>query len=33
MKPRVYAGVDLGGKLHQVQVTDAAGAPSPRCSR
>jgi transposase len=25
MKPRVYAGVDLGGSFHQVQVTDAAG--------
>jgi len=25
MKPRVYAGVDLGGKFHQVQVTNAAG--------
>lgn len=25
MKPRVYAGVDLGGAFHQVQVTTAAG--------
>lgn len=25
MKPRVYAGVDLGGAFHQVQVTNAAG--------
>ena len=25
MKPRVYAGIDLGGKFHQVQVTNAAG--------
>ncbi len=25
MKPRVYAGVDLGGTFHQVQVTNAAG--------
>jgi transposase len=25
MKARVYAGVDLGGKFHQVQVTNAAG--------
>jgi len=25
MKPRVYAGVDLGGTFHQVQVTHAAG--------
>jgi transposase len=25
MKRRVYAGIDLGGKFHQVQVTNAAG--------
>ena len=25
MKTRVYAGVDLGGAFHQVQVTDAGG--------
>jgi len=25
MKPRIYAGVDLGGSFHQVQVTNAAG--------
>jgi transposase len=25
MKPRVYAGVDLGGAFHQVQLTNAAG--------
>jgi transposase len=25
MKPRVYAGVDLGGAFHQVQITTAAG--------
>lgn len=25
MKPRVYAGVDLGGTFHEVQVTSAAG--------
>ena len=25
MRPRVYAGVDLGGRFHQVQITSAAG--------
>jgi transposase len=25
MKPRVYVGIDLGGKFHQVQVTSASG--------
>lgn len=32
-RERVYVGVDLGGKFHQVQVTSESGEPLGRSFR